>query len=229
MAYVLGPTDNGLLKRLDHIICRVPDIERFHAHFCDVLGFAEAWPIGQFWPEGRTSGIALGGINLEFMEAPAEQPKATTLVFEPTDISLAATKLAEMGVETRFFDKMEADPNLLALRGFSTEDQIHPQLICRNLLLVSDFPVDMFLCDYSPSLKSRLAPERFPMPYGKIIRLDLRLPNGGAVWKLTDLGLEGNIELHQNEDRFGPCQITGIMFESGPVDLTNIDPGFKFT
>lgn len=231
VSYVLYPNkspDNCALKRLDHIICRVPDIERFHTHFRDVLGFAEAWPIGQFWPEGRTSGVALGGINLEFLEAPGETPRATTLVFEPTDIDLAARRFADIEVQTGMFDKIEPDPELLALRGFTGEELESPQLICRNLLLESEFPVDMFLCDYAPKLKARLEPERFPMPYGKVIRVEMELAKGGAIWKVGWVGLQGKIEFRQSEDAFGPCRVTGIAFESGAVDMRGIDPGFTF-
>jgi hypothetical protein len=231
MAYVLGPNkspEGCVLERLDHVICRIPDIERFHTHFRDVLGFGEAWPIGQFWPEGRTSGIALGGINLEFLESPGVAPAVTKLVFEPTSIDEAAAKFDKVGVQTRAFDKIEADPALLALRGFTEEALAGPQLICRNLLLESEFPIDMFLCDYSPGLRERLAPDRFPMPYGKVLRVELELPKPGAVWKLGAFGYKGRIEFYQSEDNYGPCRVTGIMFESGAVDLKGIDPGFQF-
>ncbi len=232
MPYVLtkhqGP--NSILKRLDHVICRVPDIQHFHRHFSDVLGFSEAWPIGKFWPTGNTSGIALGGINLEFVEEPGIQPQATTLVFEPRSINAASQAFKrELQVETKIFNKIETDSSLLRLRGFSDEEAQGPQLICQNLLLESDFPIDMFFCDYAPGLKKRLSPERFSSPHGRVLRIEVSLPNAGDIEQLNSLGYEGEIELYQSETTFGPCQVTGIMLENGPVDLKGIDPGFRFT
>src|SRR5689334_3079814 len=116
MPVVHGATSKNpdpVLLRLDHLICRVPDIEHFHSHFLNELGFSEAWPIGRFWPEGRTSGIALGGINLEFIQDDHDAPDRAvtdTFVFEPTSISDAEKVFTGLGVDTRRFLKTESDP-----------------------------------------------------------------------------------------------------------------------
>lgn len=218
-----------IIRRLDHVICRVPDIERFHRHFIDVLGFSEAWPIGKFWPSGNTSGVAIGGINLEFVEEPGIEPYVSTFVFEPRSIDDASSAFAaKLEVKTRVFEKIESDPVLLRLRGFSEEESKTPQIICRNLMLESEFPIDMFLCEYSSHLKERLAPIQFPKPYGRVWRIELELPKPGDIWKLHNVTFGGNIEFYQSELQFGPCRITGIMMENGPVDLKGIDPGFRF-
>ena len=231
MAYVLqrDQSSEPILRRFDHIICRVPDIRLFHNHFRDVLGFSEAWPIGKFWPSGNTSGIALGGINLEFVEIPGIKPSATTLVFEPSSIEAASLAFAKvLNVQTTVSEKIESNPELLRLRGFSEADSHSPQLICRNLNLEPEFPIDMFLCEYSPELRDRLAPSNFPMPHGRVLKIELELPKGEEIGKLQRLGYGGDITFNQSENDFGPCRITGIMVENGPVDLKTIDPGFSF-
>lgn len=228
MAYVLGPDSrhpNPALKRLDHLICRVPDIETSHRHFTEVLGFPEAWPVGRFWPEGRTSGLALGGINLEFIQADEGAPSQAitdTLVFEPTSIEVAEAGFTRHGVQTRRFDKVEPNPELLALRGFTGGQLQTPQLICQNLLLESDFAVPLFLCDYTPFLKDRLT--GIKTPYGRVLSITMRLPKPGLIWRLGDLGYIGKMELLQTEKEFGSPEVIEIKLEAGP----GIEPGFRF-
>lgn len=233
MAYVLEPDPSHpapALRRLDHLICRVPDIEKFHHHFINVLGFPEAWPVGRFWPEGRTSGVALGGINLEFIQADSGAPEVAitdTLVFEPTSLEVAEQSFKKLGVQTLWFDKIEPDPELLSLRGFTGTQLETPQLICRNILLESEFPVPMFLCDYTPFLKNMLTD--IPSPHGKVIHITVQLAQPGEIWQLRDLGYLGNVELLQSESQFGETKVVEIRLESGPLDLKGIDPGFRFT
>lgn len=236
MAYVLGASSDHpdpALKRLDHLICRVPDIERFHSHFINELGFSEAWPIGRFWPEGRTSGIALGGINLEFIQPNREAPKhavTDTFVFEPTSISVAEKAFRRLGVQTRRFVKNESIRELLALRGFEGDELHSTQIICENLLLESAFPVPMFLCRYVPKLQKRLGANNpaLGMPYGRVLSVECQLGQPGEIGRLSDFGYLGQVELVQLEDTFGEPKIRGIRMETGPVDLKGIDPGFRF-
>lgn len=232
MAYILGPDSshpNPALLRLDHLICRTPDIERFHRHFIDVLGFPEAWPIGRFWPEGRTSGVALGGINLEFIQSDSSaqgQAITDTVVFEPTSLETAEKNLGQLGVQTRRFDKIEPDRELLALRGFAGTRLETPQLICCNLLLESDFPVPMFLCEYTPFLRNRLTD--IPSPHGKAVRITIQLGRPSEIGKLLDLGYLGSVELLQTKS-LGEPKVVEISLGSGPLNLKGIDPGFRFT
>lgn len=231
--YVLGPNPNHpapALKRLDHLICRVPDIVTYHRHFVDVLGFPEAWPVGRFWPEGRTSGVTLGGINLEFIQPDSGAPTEAitdTLVFEPTSLDAAEMGFQRLGVQTRRFDKNEPDPELLRLRGFAEAESRTPQLICRNLFIESEFPLPVFLCDYAPFLKDRLT--GILSPHGKVISITMRLAKPGSIWRLGDVGYQGNIEIIQSELEFGEPRVTEVRLDSGSIDLQGIDPGFCFT
>lgn len=204
------------LRRLDHLVCNVPDIERYHSHFVEVLGFPEAWPIGRFWLDAQTSGIALGGINLEFVQADNDPPiraAIDTLVFEPTSLMAAERKFASLGVRTNIREKIESNPDLLRLRGFTN---IHePQLICRNLELTSDFPIPMFLCEYSPFLKERLA--NIPTLHGKVTSIH----GPWDVAKIAELGYLGDIE-------FVPSPTIAIKLENGPLFQKGLDPGFWF-
>lgn len=234
MAYVLGPDHNHknpALKRLDHVICRVPDIVRYHAHWTQVLGFPEAWPIGRFWPEGKTSGIALGGINLELIQpdygAPAV-PVCDTLVFEPTNFVRAREALNKVGLQGETFEKWEDDPELLRLRGFKETEVDHRQLICRNVFPKGELPVPFFLCEYSAGLRERLTEVSRPTPAGRVIALEMQLEKSGSIWRLADLGYLGEIELLQIEDRFGPFQVTGMKFENGVPEQGDLPLGFHF-
>jgi len=162
-ASALSPSSEPHLRRLDHLICTVPDISAAMRLFTEGLGFPVAWPIGRFWPQGLTSGVALGGLNLEFIQLDEEEPdvaRIETLVFEPVDIAAAAAYYDSIGVRMELRDKWEPDPSLLRLRGFSDVDS--PQLICRNLVPLDPQPVDFFLCEYSPFLHRRLGPAAFP-------------------------------------------------------------------
>lgn len=135
--------------RVDHVICRVPDIRAAHAAML-ALGFAEAWPVGPFWRPHLTSGLHLGGVNLELFE-PAEgiaAPIADTIVFAgdpPPGYRIAV--------------KTEADPELLRLRGFSGERE---EVICTNGFPPEGDPFDHFFCRYAPFLADRLAVAKGP-------------------------------------------------------------------
>lgn len=135
--------------------------------FVGELGYPLAWPIGRFWPQGRTSGVALGGLNLEFLQpdvdAPA-RPVVRTLVFEPTSLDDAVLHFESVGLRMELREKWESNPELLRLRGYSEEESLSRQLICRNLVPLDPVPVDFFLCEYSPFLRERLAfPEFTPV------------------------------------------------------------------
>lgn len=166
------------LARLDHVIYRVPDIGQAHACF-QKMGFAEVWPVGPFWPSALTSGIALGGLNLELFQ-PLDKPLAEgyidTLVFEPTSLEAVEAK-----IPVRRFEKIETDPELLRLRGFTEDEAKTPQRICTNLFPTEPAPIDFFVCEYVPFLRERLAPARFPMPHGEIVAIDIPLEDPEAA------------------------------------------------
>lgn len=149
------------LARLDHVIYAVLDIEREHARLTEA--FPEAWPIGRFWPHGRTSGVALGGLNLELIQPDEPDAKedhlGLTLVFEPRSLEAAQQALDAAGIRNDVFDKFEQIPELLALRGFTSVASRVPQLICRNVMPTEpQLPFDFFVCDYSEFLKAWLSP-----------------------------------------------------------------------
>lgn len=174
-------------SRLDHVILRVLDIERIHASL-QSMGFAEAWPIGPFWPSALTSGIAIGGLNLELYQ-PLDKPLAKgyidTLVFEPTSLEAVEAK-----IPVRRFEKIEPDPALLRLRGFAETET--PQRICTNLFPLEPAPIDFFVCEYVPFLRDRLAPQRFPMPHGAVVGITTPVPEPEAATAfLKHLGYAG--------------------------------------
>lgn len=175
--------------RLDHVICRVPDIERAHRSL-QKMGFAEAWPIGPFWPSALTSGIAPGGLNLELyqpLEDPPKEGYIDTMVFEPTSLDAVAGK-----IPARRFEKIEPNPELLRLRGFSEAESQTPQRICTNLFPTEPSPIDFFVCDYVPFLRDRLAPGHFPKPHGEIVAITIPVEDPDAAGDfLTDLGYTG--------------------------------------
>jgi catechol 2,3-dioxygenase-like lactoylglutathione lyase family enzyme len=174
-------------SRLDHVICRTPDIERAHASL-QSMGFAKAWPIGPFWPGALTSGIAIGGLNLELyqsLDKPLERGFIDTLVFEPTSLEAVEAK-----IPVRRFEKIEPDPALLRLRGFAETET--PQRICTNLFPLEPAPIDFFVCEYVPFLRDRLTPARFPMPHGEVVAITVPVPEPEAATTfLQHLGYAG--------------------------------------
>lgn len=161
---------------LDHLIATVPDLRATHARLLG-LGFEEAWPPGPFWPASTTSGVALGGANLELVQrdaiasfGEAGKPSIGTLVFAPASLEEGRAFLSNSSFEERV--KVEPDPALLTLRGFPPSMAATPQTICTNLHPL-DPPYPFFLCLYAPFLKARLAPANFATPRGAIVGLDL--------------------------------------------------------
>jgi len=140
--------------RLDHVIVETEDIVA-SVSAMRARGYGEAWPIGPFWPNALTAGIAVPGFNVEFVE-PLDRdplPGLQTLVYEPDPDTLSV--LADIGVALREFVKTESNPAFLRMRGFGREALSDAGFICRNLLPDSD---RYFFCEYAPELKARLAP-----------------------------------------------------------------------
>ena len=233
MPYVVGRENraDAALKRLDHLICRVPDIEFYHRRLREI-GFPEAWPVGRFWPEGRTSGIGLGGLNLELIqpdEGAPSQPICDTLVFEPVSLEAGEQAFARLGYRTERYEKWESDPELLKMRGFSEEGSQTEQLICKNLYPDPTFPVPLFMCEYSNGLARRLGREQVgDSPAGPVLAIEVQMEKPGQLWVLAELGYLGSVELIQREEVTGPFQIAGIKLERGPLDTRGVRLGFVF-
>lgn len=154
--------------RVDHVVLQVPDIDRAHKALL-ALGFDEAWPIGRNWPHGPTSGIALGGINLELLqpdEDPPESPALAEIVFTPK----AGHPMEAYG---RVVEKIEADPQKLAARGFPEPLRRTPQKICTNAFPGSESPWPHFVCEYGPILANRLSAGQYAAPYGLVRRIEI--------------------------------------------------------
>lgn len=208
------------LLRLDHVIYSVPDIESAHREL--TARFPEAWPVGRFWPNGRMSGIAIGGINLELVQPDEDAsvtPIATTLVFEPASPEDAMFSLRRAGFACHEFDKLEPDPALLRLRGFSREDAKAPQAICTNVLLgdPTAAPFDFFTCSYSPFLKEWLSSDHPRLETPTLVtRILYGTPQPqAAVRLLASLGYRGDIAIDfQTSDARA---ILGIETNRGPL------------
>ncbi|RYG30866.1 hypothetical protein EON81_24080 [bacterium] len=155
-------------SRIDHIVLQVPDIAAAHASL-RALGFDEAWPVGRNWPHGPTSGVALGGINLELLQPdldPPVRPALAEIVFAPhPDVPLA-----EYG---KVIEKNEADPAKLAARGLPPELQGVPQRICTNAFPDADSLWPHFVCDYAPWLAHQLAADSYGVPHALVRRVEV--------------------------------------------------------
>lgn len=201
---------------LDHLIATVPDLGATHQRLLD-LGFDEAWPPGPFWPAATTSGIALGGANLELIQPDAgvSASRIDTLVLSYASLEEGMNFLKELDFEGR--EKIESDSNLLALRGFPPEMASTPQIICYNLY-PEDPPYPFFLCAYSRFLEEHLAPARFRAPRGPLTGLSLIAPDPEAVRRRFS-GHLGPIELNVDP---GLAAVAAIRFEDGST-LTSGD------
>lgn len=162
-------------SRIDHLICEVPDLEAALALFAGRFQLPIAWPAGRFWPGASTCGVAIGGLNLEFIELDENAPtvaRISTLAFEPTSLDQALQAFEASGLSYEEYEKVEADPGLLRLRGFSDADAATPQQICVNLAPTGrDLPFDFFACQYSPFLRDWLSPGNHRLlPAGREVR-----------------------------------------------------------
>lgn len=232
--YGIATTDHPWIARLDHLICKVPNIQEAMDLFVDRHGFPEAWPIGPFWPNALTSGVALGGLNLEFVEPLLEEERVTeasirTIVFEPTNLDYAIQQYERLNFPMELREKWEADPELLRLRGFDNVDE--PQLICRTLVPTGSCEFDFFLCDYSPSLKHRLAPTSFSVdhPVAKVLFAG---PVSAKVFtdRLVPMGNKKNGSALGHVEGFaGEPEVVEIVSDRGPLDLQGWPARFRFT
>lgn len=223
--YTFAGHEKPWCRRLDHLICEVPDIDEA----LDVwlgLGFPLAWPVGRFWPSGRTAGVALGGINLEFVQPDESAPSCATirtLAFEPIDLDLAAAALAGQGISVEVFDKWESDPALLRLRGFDAAESQSPQLICRNAYPTEEPAFPFFFCAYSPPLAKRLAPFSFPDLH-PVTHVMVATPNPAADWRRIDdlFGLPKaarGTEIVLSEAPSEYAEVVEIRSDRGPLDF----------
>jgi hypothetical protein len=171
-------------------------------------GFEEAWPPGPFWPQAVTSGVALGGVNLELFEPAtgSERARIETLVLAPSSLEEGAVFLQGFQFEER--RKLEPDPSLLALRGFPPSMTNEPQEICVNQIPL-DPPYPFFLCSYMPFLLERLNPSRFTAPHGAVVRLELSSPRALDLFQ----GALGEVELVVREAN--DSEVLGIWFADG--------------
>ncbi len=161
-----GTQSQPAFQRLDHLLCNVPDIDEAFNLFHNRLGFPVAWPIGRYWPHGRTCGIALGGVNLEFIQEDSSgtalqavsrpdvspdnlQATISRVAFEPTTHVQQA--FIREAIPFTTFEKWEDDQELLRLRGMKLG--AGRQLLCINTIPEEhqlQFP--FFACAYEHSV-----------------------------------------------------------------------------
>ena len=211
------------LARLDHVIYSVRSIAASHRAL--VRTYPEAWPIGRFWPDGLTSGVAIGGMNLELIQFdsnPPENSVGTTLVFQPTSFEDALAAFARAAIPAVVINKQEDDPEKLRRRGFTESECSIRQWICRNLLpeRPEELPFDFFVCEYSPFLRRHLSPDNPRLNLkDRVTEIRVATPDPAAARNVLEaLDYRGNVPIRfvGHDDR----RILEVITTSGPV------PGF---
>jgi hypothetical protein len=206
-------------QRVDHLLCDVPDIDSAFSLFHERLGFPVAWPIGRFWPDRRTCGLALGGINLELIQSdvqPVSEATIRSIAFEPTD------RIQEIfqreGIPFKEFEKWESNPDLLRLRNMPSQQGA--QLLCTNTLPAEyaiAFP--FFACKYAVTVKRKLAPHALPLPDGNVIEeIVLGHPDPAAIKdQLQRLGIQEGVRI--SVARHPKKEVTALLMKNGAIDL----------
>lgn len=215
-------------QRLDHLLCDVPDIDAAFELFHQRLGFPVAWPIGRYWPTGRTCGLALGGINLELIQPDVKPPtnaRIRGIAFEPTD--RAQEVLEQEGIPFKVVEKWETSPELLKLRGMPIHSGA--QLLCTNLM-PGDYAIEFpfFACNYSVTVKKRLRPEALPLEdKNSVVGVLLGHPSPGRLGEqLQRLGIQEGVRL--SVAQHGEKEVVAITMRNGPIDLGGWPARFSF-
>lgn len=215
-------------KRLDHLLCDVPDIEAAFQLFTQDLGFPVAWPIGRFWPEGRTSGIALGGANLELIQlddSPLSEARIQRIAFQPT--RQVGKVLHSLRIAFTVYDKLESNPELLALRGMPTNQG--RQRLCTNTIPeVAQTHFLFFACNYSAAVRARLSPEALrPTNGNELLEVRLGHPQPKLLQdQLGALGIESGVPITVVEH--AENEVVALRMKHGPLPLPSFPSRFRF-
>ena len=215
-------------KRLDHLLCDVPDIEQALALFVDELGFPVAWPIGRYWPDARQCGIALGGINLELIQAdeiPVQEATIRAIAYKPS--SELHKILNVKKIPFTVFEKRESNPELLKLRGLPFDQGEQP--LCTNTIIEeSAQEFRFFACDYAPILKAALAPSSFVIPNDNRVEevvIGLPFPESPTD-ELEDLGIKGGARITFRKHPVK--EVTALVMKNGPIEMAGWPARFRF-
>jgi hypothetical protein len=215
-------------QRLDHLLCDVPDIDAAFDLFHNRLGFPVAWPIGRYWPQGKTCGLALGGVNLEFIQTdgnPVTTARIQTIAFEPTD------RIQEMfdreGIPFKRLEKWESDDSLLRMRGLPTGQGA--QLLCTNYD-PGEYAIEFsfFACKYSITARRKLLPQALPVPsHNAVEQVVLGHPDPSRLTEqFRRLGIEEGVRL--SVVTHAVKEVVAIVMKNGPLDLGDWPARFRF-
>lgn len=215
-------------RRLDHLLCEVPHIEATFELLHDKLGFPVAWPIGRYWPDSTTCGLALGGANLELIQPDKNRPRQAhihTLAFEPGKDITKVLRQAHIGYTK--FNKFEDDPEILKLRSLPVE--AGRQRLCTNTLpFPSKLEFPLFACQYSPALRAILDPYAFKIPGDNALEeVVLGHPDPARLKKQLDLlGIKEGVRITTQKNR--TIEVVALIMKNGPIDLPSFPARFKF-
>ena len=138
------------VRRIDHIMIRTDDPDKFYAFLTKTLRLPVAWPLAT--RGGVTSGaVGVGNTNIEAIQFPGQKPSQAKLVgfgFEPSPLAECLDELDRRGItygEPRPFVVSEQDGRVktlftnVTLRQFSDADR------------PVDATMHIFLSEYSPT------------------------------------------------------------------------------
>jgi len=141
-----------VVKKVDHITISSTDAPGLFNFFTQELGLPVAWPLAEY-PGFTTGGAQAGNVNIESLHLGMSSAPATAsagiygIVFEPYPLSEVTSVLTARGAEPA---KPQPQQSVIDGKQVTLYTTVTLKTLCTDDYIV-------YLCEYSPEAKARLA------------------------------------------------------------------------